>query len=208
VIRNDCGDKNDPARSQDHGRAARMRALPSAVRHQSELGAAGLASRSASSRCACSRAERTSDDTREHTGSLASKVIIAAGPPENNASSIELQAPVTLARNTLGTAITTTLEIASTHLSATARLHVIRSLFADMADPSMTLRGGAACVDLVPGHIISGYVFDRVMHISIRWPSGSTRGQAGKCRHLVPTDEVPEPDRFVPFKAQQTINDL
>jgi hypothetical protein len=59
-----------------------------------------------------------------------------------------------------------------------------------------------------PGHwIISGYVFDRVVYIRIIWPSGSPRGQAGKCRHLVPDDEVPAPDRSIPYKAQQTIND-
>ena len=88
-------------------------------------------------------------------GSVASKVIVAAGPPENNASSIELQAPVTLAQNTLAGAIATAVEIANPELSATSRLHVVRSLFADMADPQMIRNGGAACVDLVPGHWIT-----------------------------------------------------
>jgi hypothetical protein len=141
-------------------------------------------------------------------GSVASKVIIAAGPPENNASWIELQAPNTLAQNTLATAVITAVQIAAPQLSATARLHVMRSLFADMANPRMIGAGGAACVDLVPGHwIISGYVFDRVVYIRIMWPSGSTRGQAGECRRLLPDDEVLAPGQFVPFKAQQTIND-
>jgi hypothetical protein len=46
-------------------------------------------------------------------GSVASKVIIAAGQPENNASSIELQAPNTLAQNTLAAAVTTAVQIAA-----------------------------------------------------------------------------------------------
>ena len=141
-------------------------------------------------------------------GSVASKVIIAAGPPENNASSIELQAPNTLAQNTLAAAVITAVQIAAPQLSAIDRLHVMRSLFADMANPQMIGAGGAACVDLVPGHwMISGYVFDRVVYIRIMWPSGTPRGQAGKCRRLLPADEVLPPDQFVPFKAQQTIND-
>jgi hypothetical protein len=144
----------------------------------------------------------------ELDGSVASKVTIAAGPPENNASSIELQAPNTLAQNTLAAAVTTAIQIAAPKLSAVDRLQALRSLFADIASPQMIGAGGAACVDLVPGHwIISGYVFNRVVYIRIEWPSSSTRGQAGKCRHLVPADEVPGPDRFVPWKAQQTIND-
>jgi hypothetical protein len=141
-------------------------------------------------------------------GSVASKVILAAGQPENNASSIELQAPVTLAQNTLGAAVITVVQIAAPQLSATARLHVMQSLFADMANPQMIGPGGAACVDLVPGHwMISGYVFDRVVYIRIMWPSGTPRGLAGKCRHLLPADEVLAPNQFVPSKAQQTIND-
>ncbi|MFO1099275.1 MAG: peptidoglycan-binding protein [Xanthobacteraceae bacterium] len=141
-------------------------------------------------------------------GSVASKVIVAAGPPENNASSIELQASNTLAQNTLGAAVITTVQIAAPQLSVAGRLHVMRSLFADMANPHTIGPGGAACVDLVPGHwIISGYVFDYIVHIRIQWPSSSPRGQAGKCRHLVPDDEVPAADRFLPYKAQQTIND-
>ena len=140
-------------------------------------------------------------------GSVASKVIIAAGPPENNASSIELQAPNTLAQNTLGAAVVTVVQIAAPQLSATARMHVMRSLFADMANPQ-PIGAGAACVDLVPGHwIISGYVFNYVVYIRIEWPASSTRGNAGKCRHLVPDDEVAAPNRNMPHKAQQTIDD-
>jgi hypothetical protein len=47
-----------------------MRAVPSAVRHQSELGAAGLASRSACSRSACSRAARSRSWATPHQRSV------------------------------------------------------------------------------------------------------------------------------------------
>ena len=104
-------------------------------------------------------------------------------------------------------AITAIVGIAAPQLSESDRLHIVRSLFADMADLGMIRNGGAPCVDLVPGHwIISGYQFDGVFYIRVMWPSGLPRGIAGQCRHLLPADEVPGRDRYIPFKAQQVIN--
>jgi hypothetical protein len=138
-------------------------------------------------------------------GSVATRVMLAAGPPENNASSIELQAPATLALSTLGPVITTALEIAFPQLNSTDRLHVMRSLFADMEGEWMFV---GACVNLVPGHwLISGEGAGGVVHFRIEWPLANTRVPASRCRHLVPADEVLAPGRYVLFRAQRTIND-